>query len=301
MTQKPLSPKAIGLLVEIYRRGAPRGSAGLQERFQEGRAYIDSGLKELFSMGLIEAVAGKTQKGQFFHTLNITDAGIAYVKTEYFEETAAGFPLRETSISISLNSHLADYPNSIRANSVKRMTNGVRQKKKKYKTMEVNVNDFGGTPMDPDDIAELKAKDKKRKDKARIDQKTERMEAKAMDRATRTVEEWTAQDSVSYFAEQINSFWHIPDYRMNKQTFFFAFKNFQTTYGTDGPVEKALIDAYISSIKQDTSLKDPEHIWRRFIKMAPSMVEEARRASVSDDRLNEIRANALTSKTRRDL
>ena len=301
MTQKPLSPKALGLLVQIYLEGAPGGAEGLAKTFSVGVKYVLSGLKELRSMGLVDTIKGKGSNGQFWAELNVTEEGV-----KFCEDMVNRMPKRSAEphailgSSISQNSYLADTPYSKGANSVKRRTNGVRSKKK-YKTMEVNVNDFGGTPMDPDDLAELKAKDKKRKQEEKIAAKQAKVDQRAQDRNTRTVEDWTVQDSVSYFAEEVGKFWHLPKYQMDKRTFFFAFKNFHDSYGTNGPIEKEMIDRYILSIKQDTSIVDPEHIWRRFIKMAPSFVADARRASVSDEHLAKVYEEAVNSESRRNL
>jgi hypothetical protein len=301
MTQRPLSPKALGLLVQIYLEGAPGGAEGLAKTFSVGVKYVLSGLKELRSMGLVDTIKGKGSNGQFWAELNVTEEGVRYC-----ENMVNRMPKRSAEphailgSSISQNSYLADTPYSKGANSVKRRTNGVRSKKK-YKTMEVNVNDFGGTPMDPDDIAELQAKDKKRKREERLSRKTQKVEERAKSRASKTVQEWTAQDSVSYFAEQVTHFWQIPDHHVDIQKFFFALSNFQAKYNTDGPLEKIMIDNYLSSIKQDTAVQSADHLWRRFMTMAPSLVEDARRDSVTPEQLEEIRNNALQSKTRRDL
>lgn len=302
MTQKPLSPKALGLLLQIYLEGAPGGAEGLSKTFSVGRKYVLSGLAELRSMGFVDTKKGKGSNGQFWAELNITEEGISYLEDKVNRVPKGDTePYAKRASSISQNSYLADTPYSKGANSVKRRTNGVRQKKKKYKTMEVSVNDFGGTPIDPDDLAELKAKDKQRKRDERLAAKKAKVEERVHERNTRSVEDWTAQDSVSYFAEQVTHFWQLPSHHIDKQKFFFALSNFQAMHSTDGPLEKIMIDNYLSSMKQDSTVKSADHLWRRFISMAPSLVEDARRDSVTPAQLEEIRKNALQSKTRRDL
>jgi hypothetical protein len=248
--------------------------------------YVESGLIELRSNDLVSLVKGKTDKGNYWAQVEITEAGADLVKALSKKgklrcRKSTTDPLSKTKPSIEQNSNLANYPNSKDANSFNSKNTPEGEKEKETYTGVENM--LGTTPMDPDDLAAEIAKDKERKKKQTAEEKSQNYQKRKSDRENRSVKDWSPADTVNYFAQQCNLLWHIKEFRVDRAAFVSAVKNFRDTFDTDGVLEKELIDRYFDSIKHDTKKNDGEVLWKTFIKYAPLRVEEIRRDSVAED------------------
>lgn len=286
-----ISPKALGILVHLYRHGAPRGSEGLQTTLKEGRRYIDTGLKELLSNGFIEALKGKTSSKKYFHILRITDKGRAHVES-YLEEPLYILPSGETYISIPQNGNIADTYKADIPYSTEQYglyTNSVNQGTA-LKSAVQEKEEFGGVmslgsmPMDPDDLEAEIQKDQKRKKEEKAEARRKNYANRQRIRANRPVEKWTPTDIVNYFAEQVKQLWRVDEVKSNQRpSFVKAMTEFRATHDTTGDLEKQLLDMYIDRRRQDTKLRDPDLLFFGFIKFAPSLIEEAKRSLRKED------------------
>jgi hypothetical protein len=56
-----------------------------------------------------------------------------------------------------------------------------------------------------------------------------------------------------------------------------------------------MMDRYLSQIAHETSINNPEHIWKRFIQQFGSLAIEVKRAMVTDDDLETAKVAAEKS------
>lgn len=279
MTQILLSPKALGLLFHINKEGAVGGAKGLSEAFGVGVKYIYSGLTELRANGLVDLITGKINNNQYWSKVEITQKGKSFLKQYGRVPKRHAEPSAKRADSIHQNSYLAKYPNSIDANSV----NQGDALHASHKETEEFIGDVDMW-LDPDDLEAEMEKDRKRKAEERTEAKQKKHADRQKIRASRPVEKWTPTDVVNYFAELVKTVWHISEVTTNQRpAFISAMKNFRADFNTTGDIEKEILDRWVSSQKHDTDKRSPDALFFGFIKYAPTMLEEAKRALAPED------------------
>lgn len=285
-----LSPKGIGVFLTIARYGAPRGVQGLIEANGWGRYETESAITELVSIGLIARSSGKTSKGTYWHKIELTPQGKAYAFDWSTGSPLQVFPNGETSISISLNSDIADtyiadipysreqyglYPYSVNQDMKMNFHVMEEQKNKEGETMSI-----GGTPMDPDDLEYEMQKDAERKKAERKEQQQEYYKKRQIARAKKTVDKWTPTDVINYYAEKCKSLWNVSEVaRTQRPALVKAMYRFRVDNNTNGEIEKKLLDDFLTTYKyQHNVLYNPEHLFWSFLNYAPSKVDTAERS-----------------------
>lgn len=284
MTKISLSFKATGLLFHISREGAVGGAKGLSEASEDGVKSIYSGLTELRANGLITLIKGKTDKQQYWSRVEITDKGKAYLKSYGRVPKRRTEPCAKTADSISLNSNLAHYPNSIEAYSVNQGAeqSSAHEKEEPFIGVDVPLN---ANFIDPDDLEAEIAKDQKRKAEERKEAKQKKSADRQKIRASRPIEKWTPADLVNYYAEQIKQIWRVADVQTTERPAFIrALKLFRDDYGTNGQIEKEMLDRYLAKRKSENKeLPNAHMLFMGFIGYAPSMIDEVVRSQQPED------------------
>jgi len=289
-----LSPKTLGVLLEIAVYGAPEGVKGLSKELGVGRVQIDSALAELASIGLVRLSNGKTAKGTFWYKVELTPEGVAYAHNWMTgKKPLRVLPNGKTRISISLNSNIADtYKADIPYSSEQYglYPYSVNQGAEQSSALDGNekiggIMSLGSTPIDPDDLADEMRKDKERKKQERKEQSEAHYKNRQRIRASRAVVDWSPADVVNHFAEQVKQIWNVEDVALSQRPKLVkAMDLFRIDNDTNGEIDKYLIDAYISTKKFDkTKLYNPEEIFWGFINWAPSKVGEAKRSVKEED------------------
>jgi hypothetical protein len=299
-----ISPKALGLLLYIYTHGAVGGSEGLSRAFGVGRRYVLEGIKELRSEGFVDLIKGRDSHGHYWSEVLLTRHGfeevMKYTDLDWgkLPKLSTNHPARgakkahrrsaKSAPYIEQNSYLANYPNSKDTNSIRatKYTDGVRDDEEEYSKFDIEIRSdmsFYGDAIDPDDLKDLIAKDRARKQKEYDEAKAEKMKKKFVHRNETAVEKWTLSDSASYFAELVSNQWKMKPWNIYQSRFKFALSNFRKAHATNGAEEKELMDRFFATVVHETKLDDPEAIWKMFIKRAPSMITELRRHPVSED------------------
>jgi hypothetical protein len=69
----------------------------------------------------------------------------------------------------------------------------------------------------------------------------------------------------------------------------------QSEHGTNGTLEKMMIDLYFQQIKHDTAINDPEHIWKRFIQQFAGLKIQAERLMVTPEDIETEKVKAEKS------
>jgi len=266
-----LSPKTLGVLLEIAVYGAPEGVKGLSKELGVGRVQIDSALAELASIGLVRLSNGKTAKGTFWYKVELTPEGVAYAHNWMTgKKPLAVLPNGETSIYIYANSVNKSAEQSSALNGKENIG---------------GIMSLGSTPIDPDDLADEMKKDRERKKQERKEQSEAHYRDRQRIRSSRAVVDWSPADVVNHFSEQVKLIWNVENVALTQRPKLVrAMDLFRIDNDTNGEIDKYLIDTYISTKKFDkTKLYNPEEIFWGFINWAPTKVGEAKRSVKAED------------------
>jgi len=275
-----LSPKTLGVLLEIAVYGAPEGVKGLSKELGVGRVQIDSALAELASIGLVRLSNGKTAKGTFWYKVELTPEGVAYAHNWMTgKKPLAVLPNGETSIYISLNSNIADTYKADIPYSKEQYglyANSVNKSAEQSSALNGKEN-IGG-------IMSL-GSDRERKKQERKEQSEAHYRDRQRIRSSRAVVDWSPADVVNHFSEQVKLIWNVENVALTQRPKLVrAMDLFRIDNDTNGEIDKYLIDTYISTKKFDkTKLYNPEEIFWGFINWAPTKVGEAKRSVKAED------------------
>lgn len=277
-----ITARALGLLLHLASNGLQGGVKSLSEVFTEGRDALYSALNELKRAGLVKTTR-QVVGTRYCTVTEVTDEGF-----NFLESRMCNF--LETRILFQQSPHNSQLTsNSILSRKLYKSTEQVREEYPNTLTIGAeSVSFLGQMDMDWEDINEQRRKDKEQKRKEYAETKAKVAETKYQHRMNKQLKDWTASDMTFEFARRVQDMWHMPPWRVGNSRFAFAFADFQKKYDTTPEIELKLIDMFFGKYAHETSLNDPEKLWRMFIYQAPSMIEEARRSIVTpDDIINE--------------
>ena len=144
-----------------------------------------------------------------------------------------------------------------------------------------SVDDFPAS-YDPEDIekARQRAREAKyrEKEEAKEQKNAVRMQKRSGDPAN-----WSITDTAFEFANRMHELWHVKPWAVTTSRFRIALAKAQSEHGTNGTLEKIMIDLYFQQIKHDKSIDDPEHIWKRFIQQFAGLKIQAERLMVTPE------------------
>jgi hypothetical protein len=144
-----------------------------------------------------------------------------------------------------------------------------------------SVDDFPAS-YDPEDIekARQRAREAKyrEKEEAKEQKNAVRMQKRSGDPAN-----WSITDTAFEFANRMHELWHVKPWAVTTSRFRIALAKAQSEHGTNGTLEKMMIDLYFQQIKHDKSIDDPEHIWKRFIQQFAGLKIQAERLMVTPE------------------
>lgn len=129
-------------------------------------------------------------------------------------------------------------------------------------------------------------------------EKMARHEARKLHRDNRPVADWNCKDVAFEFADRLLNLWSIPPMRVTQTRFVQALGRLRKDLGTNGAIEVAMLDIFFSSIKKD-NFKDANHLWKAFVKMAPSIVEQARSSVITPEQVETAKVDSETQASKK--
>jgi hypothetical protein len=262
-----LSARSTGIYLYLLTVRPQITAEGLAEAFSEGRVAIAASLRELRELGLIETKKVHIN-GRIMTISNVVEA-------EYWTP--------ETCVLLQ---HTPLY-SSLRTNSLysKKQTNYLGEPEETYQEYDLkigaSVDDFPAS-YDPEDIdkARQRARDAKfrEKEEAAAKKVESWIKRRSIDPA-----KWSVTDTAFEFANRMHELWHVKPWSVSKSRFRIALAQAQSTHGTNGTIEKVMIDLYFQQIKHDKSIDDPEHVWKRFIQQFAGLKIQAERLMVTPE------------------
>jgi hypothetical protein len=250
----------------------------LQLVFAEGRDALQKAINELKDVGLIETKKAK-----------IEDSFVSY----------SGFLVPENpSLEIRRLCELLSQYSQYRyiANTAKSLTNSSEKNsdEETYKKISTPMEAWK-EPVRPEDRDYFEEQERERvKAMARAqeaynEQKQEAHEEKLAirDRDHAFPDTWSHSDSAYEFANQLHARWDVLPWRPGKSRFIPALAAARKKHGTKGAIEKRMTEIFLASPVVQT-MKDPEQIWKFYIKSFGSLLEQARYSMPSSAKLQSL-------------
>lgn len=242
-------------------------AVGLAKVFSEGEKAIRSSLRELRELGLIETKKVRIN-GRIMTVSNVVDA--------YYWTAETGALLQQSPLYSLLST------NSLYSKKQTEYIGGPDETYQEYDLkIGASVDDFPAS-YDPEDIekARQRAREAKyrEKEEAKEQKNAVRMQKRSGDPAN-----WSITDTAFEFANRMHELWHVKPWAVTTSRFRIALAKAQSEHGTNGTLEKVMIDLYFQQIKHDKSINDPEHIWKRFIHQFAGLKIQAERLMVTPE------------------
>ena len=155
------------------------------------------------------------------------------------------------------------------------------------------MDDFPA-PYDPEDIEQARHRARVAKYQAKEDAAAKKRESWIKKRSTDPAN-WSVTDTAFEFANRMHELWHVKPWSVSTSRFRIALAQAQSTHGTNGAIEKIMIDLYFQQIKHDKSINDPEHIWKRFIQQFAGLKIQAERLMVTPEDIETEKVKAEKS------
>lgn len=242
--------------------GAARG---ISKRVGMGREAAQNAITLLRSQGLVETVTYKTGARSFGKILRPTETGYHVLKTR-------------TSILLNgLNSNLILDINSFINN--KRGFGGAKQGEE---AMDNEWYSLGQVEQDPEELAELKRRDKERRDREYRESRNAKAEASMAANLNRTPAAWSIDNAVYEFASRMVR-WDIAPWESTRAVFKTAYAKARKSYGTTGDVEVKMMDIFFGRLDHEKKIKDPDMVWRLFIRDFGSLQLAVEQSTVTPD------------------
>ena len=267
---RKLSLRARAALFYFANSDMSISAARLAEEVAEGRDAIRAALKELRDAGLI-----LTRKER----VNNEVKTVSYVTEEGFLEASSWGLKSRPQIQHSMqNSTIHVLANS--AINIKKVTIAGRLEEEKmgYEFFESTSS----VDADERESERLKAEARRRQEynNAKLQQQQKNVHAKE----SRTPETWAVKDSMVEFASRMKDFFQIPPWNMAGTRFFEALGASRKKYGTNGLIEKEMMEIFFTTIKLNKE-SDGDKLWKLFIARYSELATQAKERIVTPEKL----------------
>jgi len=274
-----LSFRSVGIYMYLLTERPQISAESLSKVCSEGEKAIRASLRELRELGLIETKKVRIN-GRIMTVSNVVDA--------YYWTAETGALLQHTPLNSLLST------NSLFSKKQTEYIGGPDESYQEYDLkIGASVDDFPAS-YDPEDIekARQRARDAKHREKEEVKAKKNeiRMQKRSGDPAN-----WSITDTAFEFANRMHELWHVKPWAVTTSRFRIALAKAQSEHGTNGTLEKIMIDLYFQQIKHDTAINDPEHIWKRFIQQFAGLKIQAERLMVTPEDIETEKVKAEKS------
>ena len=167
----------------------------------------------------------------------------------------------------------------------KKQTNYLGEPEETYQEYDLKIgasmDDFPAS-YDPEDIEQARQRAREAKFREKEEAAAKKVESWIKRRSIDPAK-WSVTDTAFEFANRMHELWHVKPWSVSKSRFRIALAQAQSTHGTNGTIEKIMIDLYFQQIKHDKSIDDPEHVWKRFIQQFAGLKIQAERLMVTPE------------------
>lgn len=243
------------------------GAVSLAKVFPEGRDAIATCLRELRETGLImtrkEMINGHIMTVSF-----VVEPDSWALETRLLIQQSSLYSLLST--------------NSLYSKKQTEYIGGPDETYQEYDLkIGASVDDFPAS-YDPEDVEQARQRSREAKYREKEEAK-EKKNAVRMQKRSGDPANWSITDTAFEFANRMHELWHVKPWAVTTSRFRIALAKAQSEHGTNGTLEKMMIDLYFQQIQHDKSIDDPEHIWKRFIQQFAGLKIQAERLMVTPE------------------
>ena len=272
-----ITARAIGVLEEILINPQHGGAMGMSARFGEGRDAIQSTITLLKKVGFVETIDNRLSNGRLVRTLRVTEAGNQFLETRTYILQSKLNP--NNNLLLDINTDLLSHKPNRKAEE------------------KMSWDDFAPMYIDPEDREEYRQKQRDKKHRDRVEFHEKRDQQRMKHRDENNPASWTATDSAFEFADRMHRLWHVAPWKVTQSRFIFALDNKRSEYNTNGALEQQMMEIYFNKIKHDTSISDPEKIWKKFIVEFQTLLIQVQRESATPEQLENERERSKKSRS----
>ena len=257
-----ISARALGVYLYLQTTEATISAESLSKVFSEGREAIGTALAELKGYNMISST--KERIGNRIITVNRLVAPDLWAP-----ET------RRLILQNKLYSNLILNNNTFISKKI------VIGEANEEKSAQVDRDwwGLGAYEQDPDEIAEIKRKEKARRQKEYEELRAAKTEAKLTDLRSLEPFNWTVDNGVYYFAQRMIR-WDIPPWETARTRFLAAYAKARKEFNTNGTLEIKMIDRFFMGLDHEKGLRDPEKIWKVFISRWGTLLHDVELANI---------------------
>jgi biotin operon repressor len=274
-----LSARSTGIYMYLLLARPQISAESLSGVFSEGEAAIATCLRELREAGLIitrkEHING-----------HIMTVSCVVEPDSWTPETAVLIKHTPLNSLLSTNSLFS-----------KKQTEYIGGPDETYQEYDLkigaSVDDFPAS-YDPEDIEKARQRAREAKYREKEEAKSKKNEIR-MQKRSGDPANWSITDTAFEFANRMHELWHVKPWAVTTSRFRIALAKAQSEHGTNGTLEKMMIDLYFQQIKHDTAINDPEHIWKRFIQQFAGLKIQAERLMVTPEDIETEKVKAEKS------
>jgi hypothetical protein len=238
----------------------------LAEEVAEGRKAIQAAMRELREVGYIVTYKERVQ-GRVVTVSYVTKEGFIAahnwgVKVDYWRsETVLQIDMSAWNVLSKIDNHSIDN----HYNTTGAQAPSVEE--------PVGYEFFKGTSTGDSDLARDRQKAAEERHRQYEEDKTRLHQQRLEERASAT--KLSTNHTVTYFVESLNSTWGLAPWRISGSRFLIALNSARRKYGTDGHIERDMVDIFFTQLKVDKHT-DSNRLWLLFIKNFSSLAEQAK-------------------------
>lgn len=260
-----ITAKALVVLEEIATNPHHGAAVGISKKVGMGREAAQNAITFLRQAGLVETITYKTGSKAFGKILRPTETGYHLLKTR-------------TSILLNeLNSYLI-----LNSNSFINKKIGFGEAKRGEEAMSDEWYSLGQLEQDPEEMAELKRRDKERKDREYRESRNAKAEATMAANINRSPDHWSIDNAVYEFANRMIR-WDITPWEGSRAVFKTAYAKARKNYGTTGDIEVKMMDIFFGRLDHEKKVKDSDMVWRLFLRDFNSLKVIAEQSTITKE------------------
>jgi DNA-binding MarR family transcriptional regulator len=256
-----ISARALGVYMYLQESEANISAENLARIFSEGRKTMLAVLKELREAGYIKTTR-EVINGKYITVSRLTD----------------GSPKSALLIQQSQqNSNLILNNNSFISNKI-----GFGEAKQGEEAMSDEWYSLGQIEQDPEEIAELKRREKERRDREYREARNAKAEKRMASHINRAPEDWSIDNAVFEFASRMVR-WDITPWEGSRAVFKTAYAKARREYGTNGVIEAKMMEIFFGQLDHEKKVKDSDMVWRLFLKNFGSLHIAAQQSTTTSE------------------
>jgi hypothetical protein len=266
-----ISARALGVYLYLRTTDSSISAERLSEVFSEGREAMRAALRELKSYNMISST--------FEHINGRVMTVNRLLGPEYWgPETRRLIPLYMQNSNLILDAYSFKHS--------EKLTGCASEEEKMSDWYE-----GGPSYLGPEEVAEFRRKKRAADRQVKEAQRAATFDKEMEARRKRQPVDWTVPDAVYHFCERMVRF-DIRPWQGYREKFQGAYAKARSIHDTTGDIEEKMMDRFFVQVDNMPGVKEPDHIWKLFIKQFGALANEVKTYEVTEVKMDESKAEA---------